>query len=374
MNDLNHNSSFILGIFAANCSGGMSPSSLEDSWKGTWQENLELAQMADQAGIDFMLSVARFIGFGGQKDFQGAVLEPITWTAALLAKTDRIKIFTTLHTAKNHPIIAAKQLATMSQIGGDRVGLNIVAGCNKPEYEALGLDYPDDHDSRYQYAQEWCDLLKKTWTNPEPFDWDGTYFKAKAIYSKPHLCTLPPIFNAGNSKEGREFAINNSDFLLTPVASRPEDSRGEIEQLKEAGNRLGKHVRVLTYVHIICRATAEEAKAEWQRQLENADQEAVNQLMNTIFSFSKAMEPQALQDFRTRVATAFGGFALVGTPKQVADGLQKLQEIGFSGTALTFLNYTKEFAFFKDTVLPLLREKGIIKSLESLDNEVPNHK
>jgi hypothetical protein len=43
----------------------------------------------------------------------------------------------------------AKQLATLDQISGGGVGLNIVAGWNKPEYEALGLNLPDDHETRY---------------------------------------------------------------------------------------------------------------------------------------------------------------------------------------------------------------------------------
>lgn len=153
---------FKLGIFSANCSGGITPSLLDDGWKEDWQDNLELAQMADEAGIDFMLPVARFIGFGGQKDFQGKVLETITWAAALLARTERIRIFTTLHTPMNHPVIAAKQLATMAQIGGDRIGLNIVAGFYKAECEALGVELPDDHSIRYRYAQEWFDLVKKS--------------------------------------------------------------------------------------------------------------------------------------------------------------------------------------------------------------------
>src|SRR5699024_12856169 len=44
----------------------------------------------------------------------------------------------TVHTTANHPVVVAKQIATMDQISQSRVGLNIVAGWNKPEYEALG--------------------------------------------------------------------------------------------------------------------------------------------------------------------------------------------------------------------------------------------
>lgn len=35
--------------------------------------------MADQGGIDFMLPVARWLGYGGETNFQGASLETITW-------------------------------------------------------------------------------------------------------------------------------------------------------------------------------------------------------------------------------------------------------------------------------------------------------
>ena len=38
--------------------------------------------------------------------------------------------------------IVAKQLATIDQISEGRIGLNVVAGWNKPEYEALGLQLP----------------------------------------------------------------------------------------------------------------------------------------------------------------------------------------------------------------------------------------
>lgn len=69
----------------------MTPSTLDDGWEASWDKNLELAQMADKAGIDFMLPVARFIGLGGKKDFQGSVLDTITWATALLAKTEKLK-------------------------------------------------------------------------------------------------------------------------------------------------------------------------------------------------------------------------------------------------------------------------------------------
>jgi alkanesulfonate monooxygenase SsuD/methylene tetrahydromethanopterin reductase-like flavin-dependent oxidoreductase (luciferase family) len=60
----------------------------------------------------------------------------MTWATALLAKTKQITVFATIHVAANHPVVVAKH----DEISRGRAGLNIVAGWNKPEYEALGLD------------------------------------------------------------------------------------------------------------------------------------------------------------------------------------------------------------------------------------------
>ena len=47
------------------------------------------------AGIDFMLPIARWKGYGGDTDYQGTTLETITWATGLLAKTKRLTVFGT---------------------------------------------------------------------------------------------------------------------------------------------------------------------------------------------------------------------------------------------------------------------------------------
>ncbi|MFK8021512.1 MAG: LLM class flavin-dependent oxidoreductase, partial [Pseudomonadales bacterium] len=123
---------FKLGIFSANCSSGMAVTKVEERWRNSWENNLDLVKQCDDAGVEFMLPIARWIGYGGDTDFHGGVLEPVTWAAGLLANTKRIQVFATVHTAFNHPIVTAKQLATIDQLGQGRVGLNVVAGWNKP--------------------------------------------------------------------------------------------------------------------------------------------------------------------------------------------------------------------------------------------------
>ena len=119
---------FLLGTFSTNCSSGMTPTKIAERWNNSWDNNLKLAHMLDAAGVDFMLPIARWIGYGGETDFHGSVLETMTWAAGLLAATKNIAVFATIHTAANHPAVVAKQIATIDQIGHGRAGLNIVAG------------------------------------------------------------------------------------------------------------------------------------------------------------------------------------------------------------------------------------------------------
>lgn len=349
---------FRLGTFSTNCSSGMTPTKIAERWDNSWDNNLTLGKMLDEAGIDFMLPIARWIGYGGETDFHGTVLETMTWAATILAHTKKITAFATIHTAANHPLVLAKQIATLSEASGGRVGLNIVAGWNKPEYEALGLTLPDDHETRYGYAQEWFDLVRKLWTAEQPFDWNGKYWKTTRSYGWPHPVVAPPIVNAAGSGQGRDFATSNVNFLFTPAIDLAR-SKEEIVQLKEQASGKGRKVGVLTFSHVVCRPTEAEAKAELKRQLDNADWGAVDNLVRLQFAHAQSFPHDLLALIRERMATGHGGFPLVGTPEQVADGITQLHEAGFRGTTLSFLDYVKEFPYFRDTVLPILSARGI---------------
>jgi len=54
----------------------MTPTKIAERWDNSWDNNLKLAKMLDEAGIDFMLPIARWIGYGGETDFHGGVLKP----------------------------------------------------------------------------------------------------------------------------------------------------------------------------------------------------------------------------------------------------------------------------------------------------------
>ncbi|EPE94054.1 LLM class flavin-dependent oxidoreductase [Rhizobium grahamii] len=358
---------FLLGTFATNCSGGMSVTKVPERWVNSWENNLKLAHLLDEAGIDFMLPIARWIGYGGDTNFHGNVLETITWAAALLARTRDINVFATIHTAANLPAVVAKQIATIDQISRGRIGLNIVAGWNQPEYEALGLDLPAGHAERYGYAQEWFDVVKALWSREEAFDWDGQHFKLTNILGDPRPAGHVPILNAAGSGEGRNFAVRNADFLFTPAIDLAR-SVDEIAALKAQAAEVNRPVGVLTFSHVVCRPTEKEAR-DYLRHFgqDNADWDAVDNLVRLQFAHAQSFPHDLLALIRDRMAAGHGGFPLVGTPEQVADGILSLHKVGFRGTTLSFVDYLTEFPYFRDTVLPILAAEGIRHPVKAFD-------
>mgnify|MGYP003343720905 CR=1 FL=1 len=80
-----NNNKLKIGLFGANCSSGRAVTLVPERWTGSWEDCLALAQLADKNGVDFMLPVGRWKGFGGETDFNGDCLEVYTWAAALAA-------------------------------------------------------------------------------------------------------------------------------------------------------------------------------------------------------------------------------------------------------------------------------------------------
>ena len=54
-----------IGLFGSNCSSGRAVTKVAERWSGSWPDNLQLARMADEAGIDFLLPIGRWKGYGG---------------------------------------------------------------------------------------------------------------------------------------------------------------------------------------------------------------------------------------------------------------------------------------------------------------------
>ena len=145
-----------LGTFCSNLSGGCAISSIEGVLEATWPDTLALARMGDQMEFEALVPVGRWKGFGGVTNFNGQGFELFSWASAIGASTRYPGIFATSHVPTIHPVMAAKQAATIDHVTGGRFNLNVVTGWYKPEIEMFGEEQLE-HDTRYDRAIEWLE-------------------------------------------------------------------------------------------------------------------------------------------------------------------------------------------------------------------------
>jgi dimethylsulfone monooxygenase len=354
-----------IGLFGVNCSSGRSATLVPERWSGSWPDCLRLARMADDCGIDFMLPIARWKGYGGATDFHGTTLETITWASGLLASTARITVFGTVHAPLFNPVIAAKELVTADHIGAGRLGLNLVVGWNEGEFEMFGVDQRD-HEARYTFAQEWLDVVKRAWSDEGTFDFDGSFLSLKGVraYPKPYGGTRPILMNAGSSPTGRAFALRNCDAFFTATASSRTSLDGnatKVQEIKEEAHRYGREIAIYTVGQVICRPTRRQAEDYYRHAIiDNADWDAVEAMMTL-----RNITPQnySPEDYAARrryfAGNAIGGYPFVGTPDRVAEELATLSEAGMRGIAVSFVNFLDEVPYFAAEVLPRLARRGV---------------
>jgi alkanesulfonate monooxygenase SsuD/methylene tetrahydromethanopterin reductase-like flavin-dependent oxidoreductase (luciferase family) len=351
-----------LGLFGANCSSGRAVTRVPERWLATWPEVLDLARTADEAGLEFMLPIGRWKGYGGDTDYQGSTFETVTWATALLASTKRISVFGTVHAPLIHPVTAAKQFVTADHVGGGRFGLNVVCGWNEGEFEMFGARQRD-HEARYAYAREWLDVIKSIWTRDDEFDFEGQYLQLKGVRAnpKPFGGSRPLIMNAGASPVGQAFAVDNCDALFRAVhLAKLGETRDQVAAVKARAAALGRDLGVYTIGVMTCRPSRREAQDYYEYcTFEHADWSAVDRIM-AMQKVDPAQYTEAeFQRLRREFANGLSGFTLIGDPDDVAGQLAQLHEAGFSGIALSMVNYGAELPYFRDEVLPRLERLGL---------------
>ncbi|HEY9361097.1 MAG TPA: LLM class flavin-dependent oxidoreductase [Xanthobacteraceae bacterium] len=352
-----------LGIFGANCSSGRSATKLPERWSASWPDCLRLARMADEAGIDFMLPIGRWKGYGG--DFHGSTLETVTWAVGLLSATRRMTVFGTVHAPLFHPLIAAKEFVTADHVGEGRFGVNLVVGWNEGEFEMFGVTQRE-HDTRYAFAQEWLDVVKQAWSKRGDFNFQGEFLKLKGVraHPKPYGETRPILMNAGSSQVGQDFALRNCDaFFVATAGSRTslEGNAKKVDEIKRAAKNFGRDIEVYTVGQVICRASQTEAEEYYRHAIiENADWGAIDGMLANKNITPQTIPPEEYVKKRQYfAANAIGGYPFVGTPDRVADELASISKAGMRGIALSFVNYLDELPYFCDEVLPRLVRLGV---------------
>jgi alkanesulfonate monooxygenase SsuD/methylene tetrahydromethanopterin reductase-like flavin-dependent oxidoreductase (luciferase family) len=366
---LNEENKLKLALFGINLRGGVTLSDVEGNVQATWEENRRLAQHADRLGLDAIVPVARWRGYGGKSNLGDRSFETFTWATGLLAATQRIQVFATFHVPLAHPVLAAKMVTTADHVSGGRFGLNIVAGWYTAELAMFGLTQKD-HDERYEVADEWAQALKQLWTVDGEQDFKGRYFDMPAAFlePKPLQKPYPVIMNAGTSAAGRTFAAKHSDLIfagLTNAETAPQQI-AEIKQL--AREQFGREIRVFGRGHIVCRETQKEAEEYYDyvhRQVADLDGAANITGISKIHSQSTDWTADERKLLEGMVA-GFWGIPMVGSADQVTQQLLDLHSAGADGIAISFVNVDEGLDQMEKLLLPRLIEAGVRGPLPKL--------
>ncbi|PHM33416.1 dimethylsulfone monooxygenase SfnG [Xenorhabdus innexi] len=337
-----------------NVSGGLVVSKIPQRTQWDALYNRRLAQIAERAGFDYALTQIRFTaGYGADNQH-----ESVTFSQDLLAATEKLKVIAALLPGPWNPVLAAKQIATISHLSGARIAVNIVSGWFRGEFKAIGEHWLD-HEERYLRSEEFIRCLRGIWQEPT-FTFAGDFYRFRDYSLKPKpLDPQPEIFQGGSSRAARDMAARVSDWYFTNGNS-VEGVRQQIEDIGVKARQNGHSVKVAMNAFVIARDTEQQAQQVLQEIIEYADVEAVKGFQHEVQNAGLASPEKegnwAKSSFDDLVQYN-DGFKprLIGTPQQIAERIIDYKKAGVKLLLLGFLHFQEEVEFFGREVLPRVR-------------------
>jgi pyrimidine oxygenase len=314
--------------------------------------NKRAALHAESIGLDFIMSMAKWRGFGGTTDHWGRSLESMTMMAALAESTTRVKIWATLHANVHNPAIAAKMLTTLQDVSGGRAGLNIVNGSYAGEFEQFGVWDPElSHEDRYRMTELWTEAVRRLWTEPS-VTMHTPYFDLVDCQSRPHPASCPTVISAGKSEDARRFQARYADgaFLAAESLDEMRVLSADVHARAKANERVCKTYSMLTVVQDETDELAANKVKEWGAGL---DREALAHMRRTwgvpedqARAWAEGAEGEA----------AFQTAYVAGSARTVTEHIEYIvHEADLDGLMLIFPEYDEDMVLFGETVLPILR-------------------
>ncbi len=338
--------------------------------------------------------------------------DPMPLVAVMAAATRHLGFGVTLSTSGTTPYLAVRRISTLNYLSGGRVGWNIVTGINRGEHRANGLEMLE-HDERYDYADEYMDICYALWDSVPPgairadrqsgefadpaqvktVSYQGKYLQTHAVGPVlPAPQGRPVLFQAGSSPRGLAFAVKHADVVFAIQPTVP-GMRKFVDRVRATASSTGApDPKVFVGVQPIIASTEREARARAEELRDRPPLEAVLSRIsgNTGVDFSRynldtpiaelALEtqssrgmleaisarddgkPATLRDAAAKSTLALGIPPLIGTPDQVADGLERIwRDSGAYGLNISPTTAPDSVETFVDTVVPLLQERGIYR-------------
>ncbi|WP_046301402.1 MULTISPECIES: dimethylsulfone monooxygenase SfnG [unclassified Mycobacterium] len=344
-----------------NVSGGLVTSTIEQRTDWSYDYNVALARIAEEAGFEYALTQVRYTA-SYSAEYQH---ESTSFSLALLLATERLKVIAAVHPGMWQPGVLAKWLATADHLSNGRVAVNVVSGWLKDEFTKLGEPWLE-HDERYRRSAEFIQALREIWTKdranlagdfyrirdfklqPKPLSWEG----------RPH----PEIFQGGNSTAARNNGGRYSDWYF----SNGNDFDGVTAQLADlrrvaADSGRAEPPRFGLNGFVIVRDTESEAKEVLREIIAKADVPAVEGFGAAVRQAGASTADQrgmwANSTFEDLVQYNDGfRTQLIGTAEQVAERIVAYRKLGVNLILAGFLHFQEEVEAFGRNVLPLVRE------------------
>ncbi len=175
--------------------------------------------------------------------YGGSWMDPLICLSAATACTERIKLGThILVLPLRHPVLLAKEIATLDYISGGRFFFGVGPGWSKPEFDAMGIDLRE----RGRRTDEILDAYKLLLTEKN-VSFKGEFFQFDDVTIDPMPPKYPEVWVAGGSRIPDELSPDKPYMVKTVM------------------RRIAKHADVFT-----CRASG---KLEWvKRDLETVSE------------------------------------------------------------------------------------------------------
>jgi pyrimidine oxygenase len=340
------------GVFLPVANGGWIISDTTPPLDGLWKQNLAAAVTAEEVGMDFVMSMGKWRGFGGKTNHWGTSMESITMMAGIAQATSRVKIWATAHTLLHNPAVVAKMITTLDHISGGRAGLNIVAGASRDEFKQMGAwDDTLDHDERYVLAEEWTQLIKRLWSEPS-VTFKGRFFEFDDCVCdpKPLAKPRPSLICAGISDRGFNFSVREADACFVGGRS-PEEVRDASRRAKTFAATLDKTIKTYAMCTVIHADTDAKAERLVERYREGTDMGAIIHMLE-----SWGVPPERL----SVVAEKQGPFmtqTTVGSPATCAEKVEHFVDYcELDGLMMIFPDYVEGLKMFGAEILPRLQQ------------------
>ncbi|HEY6480758.1 MAG TPA: LLM class flavin-dependent oxidoreductase [Streptosporangiaceae bacterium] len=181
-----------------------------------WREADAIPQIEHAWLFDHLMPIAGDPG--------GPIFEGWTLLAALAAQTGRLRLGLLVTSNRfRPPAMLAKIATTVDIVSGGRLEFGIGVGSRpghplaRREYAAYGLPF---HDAGYAVGSlaEACTVIRRLWTEAEPFDFHGTYLDLTGAFGnpKPVQRPYPPIVIGGRSAATLRVVAEHADVWNIP--------------------------------------------------------------------------------------------------------------------------------------------------------------